>query len=1287
MRRPPLPFIAAAWLCLGACGDDLSLGLSGCAPGAPFVATPQNTVAGGAHVAITAAGTDFFIEQKELLVGLLFDVGPDSWVRLALPTFDFGQMGGGLGVGVRDVVVAFDLRAVDLDLEFLNDPTRIRVTVGNARLRLDDGVVWVSVGGDVACRLGNGLDAGTPQAALLEGDFAVDLELAVGADARLDVNVDVLPFDIRGLDFELIYDDALPECADGTTAVECRLSCGVGDAGIEIVEALYDAFSEQINTVLAPAIQLVVDGLVAVFTQNPLAIEGALHPRVLAGLLPTAVDAHPLAFKAAPSPEGITVRAAGADGDGIGLTADIGLDALDHGCVPPAGVPGVFTAGPPPLLTGYDYAGQVYHLGLALSDAVVNRAVWTAYRAGVLCAALDSGQIEALLGQRIDSTTLALLLPGLNELTLGARPIRVALDPRFAADDLPLARFFPVADDGGIPQAGIAVRLPRLGLSFYALVEERWTRLLAAEVSVAVELVVQATPDNALVITVGQPVIEDLRETYNELLTGADVPALLELITDLLTSALLQDGLRFDLGLTGLLGQLTGLPLDMDIAALRVEGDRDDFLSVLLSLRGVGQALTAAVETSAKVVEVAPGRVELAVEASDLAHFQWRLDAGPWRPLEGVPNGRLVVESPALRVLGAHTIEVRAVGQGQYRSLDATPARVEVVVEQSQVPVSQEKTSGGCATDPRGTTHGAWLLLACLGLWRRRVGRALALLLLVGCDDSQSAPDPPCETSASCPGGLLCLDNRCRRPRPCADSADCCPGSACQGGACVPGEPDCVVDADCGDGARACLDGVCTRIRCTSGCPAGTLCIGEHCHAEPPCRGQCAEDQACVGAYDLCIRVDCAPCAPGQVRLADLSETGPLCDPGGAPCACAEAPPLVPADFGRHARMILADNQAEFACWDADFGDLVQVTGVEAGTPRVTYLDGAPEGPVQADPRGPRGGVTAPGPDRGRYLAFAVDPKQRRHVAYYDADVGALRYRRTDQDGRWQPPVVLDDAGDAGRYAALAFNAQGHPHLLYQAFNDAGEAGLRFAYGTDPESVDPSTFSFEDVHFRPSGAPPSPGITPAATGVAPCLTFGQDGDVHAAWYDGTERWPWLGRGGAGGFEITRLVGEKAADWPADPGGRYDRLDEHDLGRFCAIGFFQGTLTVLLTDATTDALLAWRGPPGGPGTFELVDAGGGGLRRLVGADPALALTEDGRPVAVYQDATENDVRLAVRQDAGWQSETVASAGALGFYNNLILQGNDVIVGTLELRTTAGGRGAHRLHVFRLDVPRF
>ncbi|MCA9525254.1 MAG: hypothetical protein KC549_03025 [Myxococcales bacterium] len=238
MTRLPAGCWLVLALCFGGCGDDLRLGLSGCSPGEPFPATPENTVAAGAHVTVTAAGTDFLLAQRELLAGLLLDVGPDGWVRLPLPTFDFGS-NGGLGVGVRDLVAAFDLRTVDLRLAFLADPTRLRIDIRRARIRLDDGVVWVSVGGDAACRLGNGLDAGTPQAALLDADFTIDVTLGVTEDARLDVHVDVLPFTIHGLDFELLYDPNLPECADGSSSAECRISCGVGDAAAEIGEALY----------------------------------------------------------------------------------------------------------------------------------------------------------------------------------------------------------------------------------------------------------------------------------------------------------------------------------------------------------------------------------------------------------------------------------------------------------------------------------------------------------------------------------------------------------------------------------------------------------------------------------------------------------------------------------------------------------------------------------------------------------------------------------------------------------------------------------------------------------------------------------------------------------------------------------------------------------------------------------------------------------------------------------------------------------------------------------------
>ena len=78
-----------------------------------------------------------------------------------------------------------------------------------------------------------------------------------------------------------------------------------------------------------------------------------------------------------------------------------------------------------------------------------------------------------------------------------------------------------------------------------------------------------------------------------------------------------------------------------------------------------------------------------------------------------------------------------------------------------------------------------------------------------------------------------------------------------------------------------------------------------------------------------------------------------------------------------------------------------------------------------------------------------------------------------------------------------------------------------------------------------------------------------------------------------------------------------------------------------------------------------------------------------PVVIYQDATDNDLLLSVRGPSGWSRDpfVVASAGALGFYNSLSFVGDDAVIGTLEMRTTATGQGAHRLHVFRLVPPSF
>lgn len=1298
-------------LCPGCGPDGLTLGLTGCesAEGG-FVPTEANTVERGVHATVTAAGVRALLEHKEALVGLLFAVDEAGWVHLELPAVEFGARDG-FGVGVRDVKVRFDLRAVDLDVSVRPDPARVRVEVRDAVLRLDDGVVWVAVGGNAACHLGHGTGPGAPEDTFLHLDFAFDVAVQVDEAGRLRAEVSDLDFTTHRFDLHLEYDErrrgALPECADGITDVECSIACRGGDLFSDIIEALRDALEGEVDRLLRPVVQAAISFLVGRFTEQPLAVEGAVHPRLLRALVPTLSDAHPLGFRVAPTPLGLAVRSAGGDGDGVALTVDVGLDAVEHPCVPAVEGAPAFAAGRPPALTGYDHAGQPYHLGLSASEAVVNRALWVAYRGGVLCLTLDSAQMEALLGLRLDSELLSLVLPGLAELTGGPRPVMVALDPDFTAADFPLARFFEIEDDGGLPQAGIAVTAPGVRVSFYTLVEERWTRLLQASVDVAVDVVVQAAPGDRLVLSVGTPQVGELVEHYNELLDRAEIPALLALMVDLVTAVFLHDGVTLELGIDGLISQLTGLPFDARVAALRTEGEGGDFLSVLLSVvpAAAGAGAQAAVDTAARVeaLDPATGRARLRVDAAGApsARFQWRVDGGPWRPLAPAPEGVLDIADPRLRVLGEHRLEVRAVAEGDYRTLDPTPA---VLTVESRPPdprlAGGVAPAGGCRTAPGAPVGvGALLLLGALGLRRRRL--LLLLPLLGGCDERRSAADAPCETSADCPGRLVCIDRVCRRPAPCEQSAECCPGAECRAGACMAPEAVCAEDGDCGRPDLTCVAGLCEHRPCAGECGGGARCVAGHCHLDPPCMGACGADEACFAHLDGCRRAPPAcdqSCGPGHLRVVRgaAAYRGPLCDLSGATCACERTPPLLPADFGRHASMALLGGQAVFAAYDADFGDLVFVEGVESGAPRVTYLDGVPpSAPAVADPAGPRGGRLEAGPDRGRYASLAVDPKARPHIVYYDADAEALRYVRGDGEGRWIEPIVIDDDGDAGRYARIAIDSAGAPHIVYYvAATREGQTQLRYAT-TAAADPGPGDFVVQVVsaRARPESEPaaPPPGVTPRGHGVMPCLRVGRDGRIYLAFYDGEARWLFLARSeDAGGFLVERAVGRLAEDWPADPGGRYARFEEHDVGRACDLVVDpDGRVTAVFVDEDTDALLAWRGRVGEEGIYEVVDPGGRGLRRLVGADTAMDVDDLGRPVVVYQEQTENDVLMAVRFDDGWPARplVVADAGAQGFYNSLRVLGRQAVVGTLELKTLRDGRGAHRLHVYRLDVPAF
>ena len=84
--------------------------------------------------------------------------------------------------------------------------------------------------------------------------------------------------------------------------------------------------------------------------------------------------------------------------------------------------------------------------------------------------------------------------------------------------------------------------------------------------------------------------------------------------------------------------------------------------------------------------------------------------------------------------------------------------------------------------------------------------------------------------------------------------------------------------------------------------------------------------------------------------------------------------------------------------------------------------------------------------------------------------------------------------------------------------------------------------------------------------------------------------------------------------------------------------------------------------------EIIDTGKdpSGVESFVGTDSAIVFTPDGGLLAVYQDATHGDLKLA-RRSGGWTVDApLSSAGAVGFFADAVLSDNTLYVSHAQLR---------------------
>lgn len=1076
---------------------------------------PQDQVIDpGLKLRLTREGSEFAeAHGTQLLHGLLGSgQSTDGWVDVSSLLNDYLEQNpiSVVGLSARDLVAAARLPDPrGLRIDFLPDPTRIRVSIDELWLRLE--MTVAEVDGGAACRVRGEIDGGGPDARMLTVyDLVLDITLAVTPDGGFDVSTQLLALDIADSSVAVVANPAdpdfycnLPECQSDDCAA-CQSICTNVDFAEDAANFIISTFDQ----VAASAVETLADTVLDELER----LGGEIHPALLLGSLARDLyDAGFVRFAVRPSLDGFSVTPRpdkGTAGGDLNVSLAVGLlPAEPHPCVAPH-------VGPLPRFAASDL--DTVPRGMPGADLVmgvpaglVDQLLWSLYHSGALCLEIDAATVAELTGGTIDLSAglLSLLLPGLERLAPRDAPLMLALRPSLTADDLPVIHFGSgaVADDGTVDSL-LEINLRAARISIYAGIDDQLVRLFEVEADVGARVTPLVNADGSLGVGIDALDISNLSETYDELFTDVQLETLLSFVVELLGRVLVGNELALPLPLDALVEELLGIPLRIGLSNFAPAGPGGDWLSLSIGLDydGSGGSGADVVETSLAsgqhALELVAGeRLVLGPLVGDDLEAQFRIDGLAWSGFR--PASQLVIASHLLALPGEHTVEVRARRVGRHRTTDPTPLRLAVTVVPEAVQGDDTPTtphggaSGGCSVTRSSNAGGHGLLVAAalllLVVARRRRGLAAAAaaacvaLGSLGCTEEGAGREVRCESDRDCAQGQFCgCDGFCAFPQRCATSADCCGGRACTDGFCA-SRFECRADSDCALGF-GCRDCQCQRESCMSDtdCPATLSCRGGVCAPEDsiPCDAACADGELCLVERDVCIAAtNVCPgfvCPAGELAVMVSAEgyLGEGCGFEAPGCECVASPPLAVARPGGYVSVVEAGGRLVIGAWEPHYGDLVvmRATG-ELALGDAEFVDGVPDVRPSAALDGPRGGIAQGGPDVGRYVSGVVAPDGVLAFAAYDA-AGRLRMavQRPGQS-QWTR-FTLDESGDAGHYVSLAALADSRLVAAYQVMDLAqGTSMLRVAVSRRASPMSASDFTITNVE-----------IAALADGALPC---------------------------------------------------------------------------------------------------------------------------------------------------------------------------------------------------------
>ena len=237
--------------------------------------------------------------------------------------------------------------------------------------------------------------------------------------------------------------------------------------------------------------------------------------------------------------------------EGIRLAFNGAFDAPLAACIEqydPGG--SSFTDGPAPILDG----AATYHAGAFLSDDLINAALYTFWRGGILCYVVDPAE----MGFPLDTSFLALMA---NE------EDRWELERLWFGDSETIAirtvpKNVPTVDFNGAND--LILGMEDLGLEFYAFTQDRLSRVMTVDVDVDAGMDIVAPGDGSIAVEVSvdtadlSPLVsynefvpdlnEQIEQNFNDIMSGLLDTILDGFLSDLTFGPMLMMGI----GLSGL---------------------------------------------------------------------------------------------------------------------------------------------------------------------------------------------------------------------------------------------------------------------------------------------------------------------------------------------------------------------------------------------------------------------------------------------------------------------------------------------------------------------------------------------------------------------------------------------------------------------------------------------------------------------------------------------------------------------------------------------------------------